>query len=95
MDDEFPFIIGQHKKEKNFTLNKECSIFENELFDALSIKGITVDALLSDETDYKSLLKNNKDASDKERNHWADMFSLKLLAKGVKRNLDDVYKNLF
>lgn len=95
VDEEFPFIIGQYKKEKNFTLNKDCSIFENELFDALSIKGITVDALLSDDTDYKSLLKNNKDASDKERNTWADMFSLRLLAKGVKRNLDDVYKNLF
>lgn len=95
VDDEFPFIIGRHKKDKSFTLNKECAIFENELFDALSIKGITVDALLLDTTDYKSLLKNNKEASEKDRNMWADMFGLKSLAKGVKRNLDDVYSNLF
>ncbi|WP_340621870.1 StbB family protein [Xenorhabdus siamensis] len=95
VDEEFPFILARHKKEKSFTLNKECAIFENELFDALSIKGLTVDALLSDTTDYKSLLKNNKDASTKERNTWADMFGLKSLAKGVKRNLDDVYINLF
>ncbi|MEX0446552.1 StbB family protein [Xenorhabdus sp. SGI246] len=95
VDEEFPFILARHKKEKSFTLNKECAIFENELFDALSIKGLTVDALLSDTTDYKSLLKNNKDASTKERNTWADMFGLKSLAKGVKRNLDDVYTNLF
>lgn len=95
VDEEFPFILAKHKKEKSFTLNRECAIFENELFDALSIKGLTVDALLSDTTDYKSLLKNNKDASAKERNMWADMFGLKSLAKGVKRNLDDVYTNLF
>ncbi|ERT14911.1 StbB family protein [Photorhabdus temperata] len=95
VDDEFPFILARYKKEKNFTLNKKCTIFENELFDALSIKGLTVDALLSDTTDYKSLLKANKEASDKERNMWADMFGLKSLAKGVKRNLDYVYDNLF
>ena len=95
VEEEFSSILARYKKEKNFTLNKECTIFENELFDALSIKGITVDALLSDTTDYKSLLKENKQASDKERNMWADMFALKSLAKGVKRNLDDVYTNLF
>jgi hypothetical protein len=95
VDEEFPFIIARHKKEKSFTLNKECAIFENEIFDALSIKGLTVDALLADTTDYKALLKNNKEASTKERNTWADMFGLKSLAKGVKRNLDDVYANLF
>lgn len=95
VDDEFPFIIARYKKEKSFILNRECAIFENELFDALAIKGLTVDALLADTTDYKSLLKNNKDASTKDRNTWADMFGLKALAKGVKRNLDDVYANLF
>jgi len=94
VDDEFPFIIARHKKEKSFSLNKECAIYENEIFDALSIKGLTVDALLADDTDYKALLKN-KEASAKDRNMWADMFGLKSLAKGVKRNLDDVYANLF
>lgn len=94
VEDEFKFIIAHHKKEKTFTLNTECAIFENEIFDALSVKGLTVDALLADETDYKSLLKN-KEASAKDRNNWADMFGLKSLAKGVKRNLDDVYENLF
>lgn len=93
--DEFPFIIAYHKKTKSFTANQECAIFENELFDALSVKGITVDALINDETDYKSLLKTNIDASEKERNNWADMFGLKLLSKSVKRNLDHVYSELF
>lgn len=95
VDEEFKFVIIHYKKEQNFTLNKKCTIYENELFDALSIKGITVDALLSDPIDYKSLLKDNKDASESERNTWSDLFVLKSLAKGVKRNLDSVYNNLF
>lgn len=94
VDDEFPFVIARHKKEKTFSLNKECAIFENELFDALAVKGLTVDALLEDQTDYKTLLKN-KEASPKDREKWADMFGLKLLSKSVKRNLDDVYTKLF
>lgn len=95
VEEEFPFIFARHKKDKSFSLNKESAIFENELFDALSIKGLTVDALLSDTTDYKALLKTNKEANAKDRNNWADMFGLKSLAKGVKRNLDDVYASLF
>lgn len=95
IDEEFQFIIARHNKDKSFTLNKECAIFENEIFNALAMKGLTVDALLADTTDYKVLLKNNKDASDEERNEWADIFVLKSLARGVKRNLDDVYANIF
>lgn len=92
---EFELIFKWYNTCPSFILNKKCAIFENELFDALSIKGFTVSALLADGTDYKSLLKNNQDVSDKERNQWADMFTLKLLAKSVKKNLDTVYSNLF
>ncbi|ATW29856.1 plasmid stability protein StbB [Candidatus Williamhamiltonella defendens] len=93
--EEFPFIIGFCKKEKSFIANTKCAIWENELFDALSVKGLTVDALMKDETDYKSLLKSKTKASEKDRHHWADMFGLKALSKRVKRNLDDVYLELF
>lgn len=93
--EEFPFIIGFCKKEKSFIANTKCAIWENELFDALSVKRLTVDALMKDETDYKSLLKSKTKASEKDRHHWADMFGLKALSKSVKRNLDDVYLELF
>ncbi|EGY28638.1 plasmid stability protein StbB [Candidatus Regiella insecticola 5.15] len=93
--EEFPFIMGFYKKEKSFIADPKCAIWENELFDALSVKGLTVDALMKDQTDYKSLLKSKTEASEKDRNHWADMFGLKALSKSVKRNLDDVYLELF
>lgn len=92
--DEFPYITAFCKKEKSFTANPKCAIWETELFDALSVKGLTVDAILNDPTDYKAMLKTNREAAEKERNHWADMHGLKALSKSVKRNLDEVYVQL-
>ncbi|ANC47751.1 MULTISPECIES: StbB family protein [Burkholderiales] len=93
--DEFTHVLNYAKKEKNCIANTDAAIFENELFDALAVKKLTVDALLSDETDYKAMLKNNPDASAKERSHWGDMHALKALARSVRRNLDAVYDALF
>ncbi|SEL88483.1 hypothetical protein SAMN04487787_12830 [Kosakonia sacchari] len=95
VSDEFPYILAFCKKEKSFVANQKCAIWETELFDALSVKGLTIDAILSDEKDYKSLLKTNREASEKERNLWADMYGLKALSKSVKRNLDEVYAALY
>lgn len=93
--DEFPHVVNYVRKEKNAVANTEAAIFESELFDALAVKKLTVEALLSDETDYKAMLRNNPDASAKDKNHWGDMHGLKALARSVKRNLDTVYSNLF
>ena len=88
--EEFPYVVAYAKKEKTCIANPEAAIFENELFDALGVKKLTLAALLADETDYKALL-SNKDASAKDRNNWAELHGLKLLARGVNRNLDAVF----
>ena len=93
--DEFPHVLNYVKKEKNAVADVKAAIFENELFDALGAKGTTINALLSDDTDYKALIKNNPDASAKERSHWGDMHGLKALARSVNRNLDSVFSTLF
>ncbi|HGX6067296.1 TPA: StbB family protein [Salmonella enterica subsp. enterica serovar Infantis] len=92
--DEFPYVVAYAKKEKTCIINTDAAIFENELFDALGVKRLTLSALLADETDYKALLRK-PDASEKERNNWAELHGLKLLARGVNRNLDAVYDVLF
>jgi CO dehydrogenase nickel-insertion accessory protein CooC1 len=52
--DEFPHVLNYVKKEKNAVADVKAAIFENELFDALGAKGTTINALLSDDTDYKA-----------------------------------------
>nr|UVN17957.1 hypothetical protein pPsy0479a_00125 [Pseudomonas syringae] len=91
---EFPIIYAYHQRDSAFTLNPECAVFESELFDALSIHRFSMQSLMDDDTDYKTLLKN-KDASVQERDHWSVMFGLKLLCKGVNRKLDHVFAELF
>lgn len=93
--DEFPYVMGFCKKEKSFIANPKCAVWETELFDALSVKGMTIDTILNDSNDYKAMLRTNREASEKERNQWADMHGLKALSKSVKRNLDEVYESLF
>ena len=93
--DEFPHILNYVRKEKTAVADVNAAIFESELFDALGVKGITIATLLADETDYKALIKNNRDATAKERSHWGDMHGLKALARSVNRNLDSVFATLF
>lgn len=95
VEDEFEHVFRYIKKEKNAVANPDAAIFETELFDILNVKKLTVEAMLNDETDYKALKINNPDASEKEKNFWGDMAGLKLLARGVNRQLDFVYSAIF
>lgn len=94
VEEEFPMIINYHAEANTFWVDPECAIFETELFDALSVNKISLDTLLTDEVDYKTLLRN-KDACDADREYWSDMFGLKLLSKGVNKKLDVVFQKLF
>ncbi len=54
MAEEFGPILNFAKKQKNCIANPDAAIFENELFDMLSVKKITIGDALGDETDYKA-----------------------------------------
>jgi hypothetical protein len=95
VEDEFYILLKYVAKSNNATVNTQAAIYENELFDLLAIKKLSIDKLLNDPKDYKALLLENKDADQKQRAYWADMLGLKALARGVNRNLDDVYAALF
>ncbi|WP_348529353.1 StbB family protein [Pseudomonas syringae] len=94
VDTEFSIVISYYNRSKTFTMNPQCAVFETELFDALSVKRISLSSLMADETDYKSMLKD-KSADMHDREYWSDMYGLKLLARGVNRKLDVVFTELF
>jgi hypothetical protein len=96
VEEEFGPILNYAKKEKKCTANPKAGIFENELFDMVSSKKITISAALADETDYKALAREANKAGDaKMATKYIDMFAIKALAKNVNRNLDAVYAELF
>ncbi|WP_411566791.1 StbB family protein (plasmid) [Pseudomonas orientalis] len=90
---EFSIIKAYHAASKTFWINDACAVFETELFSALAIKRLSLQKLMSDDVDYKTLLKN-KEASAEERAAWSDMYGLRLLCNGVNRKLDYVFSTL-
>ena len=95
VEEEFGHVFRHVAKERNAIANPAAAIYESELFSALAVKKLTIEALIADQTDYKGLLRDNRDASDKDRNYWGDMFGLRSLARSVQRNLDAVFVVLF
>jgi MinD-like ATPase involved in chromosome partitioning or flagellar assembly len=92
-EEEFAPIFTYAKKTGKCTVNPAASIFENELFDLLAIKKMTVSALLADDTDYRA--KNREEKDTKLRSQYQDMHIMKSLAKSVNRNLDEVFAATF
>lgn len=92
--DEFAAIFGYAKASKAFTLTPDAVVWENEVFEALAAKRLTIANLLADDTDYRALLRGNPDADVKQRNQWTDMLAARALAKPVSRNLDAVFDAL-
>jgi MinD-like ATPase involved in chromosome partitioning or flagellar assembly len=90
--EEFPHVLNYAKKEKNCVADPDAAIFENELFDMLALKKITIKAALEDTNDYKAMLRElGKEGDKKLAAHYADMHAIKALSKSVNRHLDAVY----
>lgn len=94
--EEFAPLLNYVKKNKTCIANQDAAIFENELFDMVSIKKITISDALADEADYKAKARElGKDGDTKLKTHYTDMYAIKSLAKSVNRNLDTVFTALF
>ena len=90
--EEFGPILNFIKKEKTAIANPEAALFENELFDLLSIKKLSIGDVLKDETDYKAKARElGPDGDAKLKSHYSDLHIIKALAKSVNRNLDTVF----
>ncbi|TFW28468.1 StbB family protein [Duganella callida] len=94
--EEFGPVLNFVKKSKSCIANPEAAIFENELFDMLSVKKLAIGDVLADETDYKAKARElGKDGDAKQKSHYSDMHIIKALSKSVNRNLDTVFAALF
>ena len=95
VQEEFAPILGFAQKSKSCVANPAAVIYENEVFDMISTKKVTLSALLEDTTDYRAALKALPPGEEKKASHYTDMIALQSLAKPVKRQLDKVFDVLF
>lgn len=56
VQEEFSTLIN-YVKSKNCVANIKASIAENELFDLLAVKKLSIGSIINDETDYKAKIK--------------------------------------
>lgn len=80
---------------KQARFKPEWAIYQNDVYDLLSRKQTTVQAVVADETDYRGMIRGldrTKDAAKMQE--YADKHVLRSLAVGVEKRLDAVFKDL-
>ncbi|MDM0015839.1 StbB family protein [Variovorax sp. J22P168] len=89
---DFGALFALHARSKNFTLNTDAAIYENDLFDRLP-PGKSVAAVFADETDYRAQFREAKSESAKAQ--ALEMMLLQRLSKAATKNLDAAFDALF
>lgn len=95
VEDEFGGLIEHVNTHNLAVINQEAAIFENELFDILAEEKLTIQRVMDDETDYKTLLREQRGADTEIRADLMNRYAIKCLTKHVKPDLDDCYAALF
>lgn len=92
--EEFEALIGFQLATKSFILNPEAAVYENDVFDLVAAKRMTISEVLLDETDHRALLRDKK-LGQTLRDHHTHMHMIRSLAIGMHKELDKAYEALF
>ena len=90
--EEFPLLLKFVEREQVCIADPAATVYENEVFDLLSRRGLCLSQAISDPQDYKAALRAlPKDADPREAARLEDMFAIKALARAASANLDTVF----
>lgn len=92
IEDAFSAIFGLADQTKGFIVKPKTAIYQNEVFELLKSVGKSLGDIASDETDYRSQIRETKDEDEQAR--LVRMVQVKRLATGVTAQLDEVFKAL-
>jgi hypothetical protein len=93
LDEVFEPLFGAHHAHGTFTLRPEAVIHKNDAYELLKHSGITLDALVADETDFRQKARDAGDAD--ERGRYVSLAMTRMLAVSAQKNLDSVFQTLF
>jgi hypothetical protein len=95
VEQEFSTLFNFAKKEKRCVADPNAAVYFHEIFDILVTKALSIDVILQDESDYKALITSERAKGEKADakllSGYADMRTLQLGVKAMKRNLDTVF----
>lgn len=93
--DEFEAIFAFERVDGSFLANPKAQILETELFDLLANRRTSINAVLSDQTDWRQELRESDPDDEANVERITDMIALQSLARPVKAQLDDAFAALF
>lgn len=95
VEEEFAPFLAYAKRERKCRVNTRASIQENELFDMLQLRRMSIADALNDEKDYKALARAvPADGDPKLRANYTAMHLIKSLSRGVNQNLTSAFTAL-
>ena len=89
----FAGLFEYQATAKSFTLRPDAVIHLNDIYGKLKGASQSIKQVLDDPTDFKQMIKETKDSSQKL--HYAQLLSVKRLATGVYDELNAVFAALF
>jgi hypothetical protein len=93
--EEFAPLLAFVKKEMKCQADRDAAVFENELFDMLQTRKMTIAQALADETDYRTMARSiSSDGDTKLRSQYTAMHLIQSLSRGVDRNLERAFSAL-
>ncbi|WP_417276802.1 StbB family protein [Castellaniella sp.] len=95
VEDEFMPILTYANTSGEFVANPNAAIFENEVFELLADGRTTIAEVLTDETDYRALLRSTDPGDEKRIAQLSNRHALRALAKPVNRQLSTAFAALF
>jgi hypothetical protein len=95
IEDEMQIVFNYHKKNRNFTLNRDAVIHESPAFHSLdSVKKSYIE-LLADNTNYREAIKNIPLENEKERTAVVKLMRAQGYVKAIDREFNEVFGALF
>jgi MinD-like ATPase involved in chromosome partitioning or flagellar assembly len=96
VEDEFHPLLSYVHKQKNCIANPAAAVYQNEIFDMLHDFHLTIDALLADDRDFRSLARSkDPEVNQKLRSQYATLHLMRGLARGIQPKLDKAFEALF
>ena len=96
VEEEFSMMFAYARKEGTCILSPDAAIWESELMDMMHVRHMSLDDLLSDMRDYRSLARElGPDADPALREKYRDLHVMKALAMSVYQNFNTVFNAIF
>lgn len=95
LEDEMRVIFNYHKKNRNFTLNKDAVMHDTPAFKSLGEVKKSYAALLEDNTNYRDALKSIPLENEEERTAMVKLMRAQGYVKTIDKEFNSVFKALF